>query len=117
MNNIIYYCSNCGFEVSEHQEVCPACGASLENPKSSEDDAFAALVKTYDNYLNACVARDLLDSEGITSMISESDAKSAYRTDYFNRPVRLFVMEKDFKKAYEILDSYEKASPLNDTGN
>ena len=112
MSNVIYYCSNCGFEVSGSQLICPSCGAELENPSESEKEAYTSVIKTYNNYMEAEIAKSILESEGIICMIIESDAKSAYRTDFFNTPIRICVMEKDFEKGFGILDSYEKAKPI-----
>jgi hypothetical protein len=46
---------------------------------------------------------------GLIRYYFETDAKTAYRSDFFNKPVRLSVMEKDYKRAFEILEQYDSA--------
>jgi DNA-directed RNA polymerase subunit RPC12/RpoP len=69
MSNVIYYCSNCGFEVTDEQSICPSCGAKLENPSESEDKAYTVVLKTFNNYVEAEIGKDILDAEGINSIL------------------------------------------------
>jgi hypothetical protein len=111
MDKIVYYCSNCGAEVTIDQEVCPSCGLEIEGVESSAEDSFTTVVKSYDTLIDAKVAQDILKEEGIESYLSESNYNSAYPSSLFNEMIYLFVMEKDFEKAFEIVDGYENAKP------
>ncbi|RPI13017.1 MAG: zinc-ribbon domain-containing protein [Ignavibacteriae bacterium] len=111
MTDTIYYCENCGAEVSEHDVVCPQCGLELMDTESSEAEAFTTVVKTYDTLIDANVAKDILKDEGIESFLSDTNHNTAYPSSLFNETVYLFVMEKDFVKAFEILEAYDKANP------
>lgn len=114
MSDIKYYCSNCKAEVSKDDLSCPYCGLELEDMENSEEDAFTVVVKTFDSVIDANVAKDILSDEGIDSFLSENYLNSAYPSSLFNEAVYLYVMEKDFEKAYEILEGYDKAKPAQD---
>lgn len=106
----LFVCSNCGAELNAENKICPDCGLEIED-SIIPDNQFTTELKSFDSLIDAEAAREILSVNNINSFINPADNNYAYPAKMFNEAFRLFVMEKDFVKAYEILEEYEKGIP------
>ncbi|MFH0735627.1 MAG: zinc ribbon domain-containing protein [bacterium] len=91
-----YYCSDCGAKVDFEDKNCKVCGTSLEEIESEEN--IVKLCEVPDNYTADLAIQHLL-SYGIESYKGCGTYLGASISGY----VSLNVLEKDLKKAAEIL--------------
>jgi hypothetical protein len=103
--NDIYYCSNCGTEISKEEIKCQNCGAELGDSEENVDNESTVVVKTFMNEFEAEIAKSVLEEEGIESFISKDDEGSMNPALQLTMGVKLHVFEKDEEKALEILNS------------
>jgi hypothetical protein len=61
-------------------------------------------VRTFDNRMDADMAKDLLQAQGIQSYISGDDAEGIVPALQLTQGVRLIVRERDLARARQTLD-------------
>jgi hypothetical protein len=135
MKDEYYYCGDCGAEVGEDDQFCKSCGADLgasdgKTPEDKppvvetepEDDYQGDLNRTvvlckYSDEISAEIAKQALNNKGISSIISKDDAGGMTPNLQFVYKIRLLVLEKDLKRAKQILnlegkkDAFDEFNP------
>jgi hypothetical protein len=69
------------------------------------------LLKTFGSRIEAELAKSLLESNGIKTMISADDAGEMYPAASVYWGVKLFVNEKDFEIADSLINNFEEFEP------
>jgi len=75
------------------------------------DDENSVVVKTFMSEFEAEIAKGILEEEGIKCYISSDDTGGMRPHLQLTLGVRLIVMEKDLRRALEILDAYNDYTP------
>ncbi|MCH7828485.1 DUF2007 domain-containing protein [Patescibacteria group bacterium] len=66
-------------------------------------------IKTYQNRMEAELAKGLLESKGVKAMVSADDAGGAHPALLWaTGGVRLLVKKKDIQKAIKVLESFKE---------
>ncbi len=121
------YCPQCGGEYQDWVEKCLDCGVVLIDtkpegkPKSKSESQIITrggrkyvkeplvAIASFTNSLEAQFNKGVLESEGIDSMVTSTEAIIAYQPDATAvGNIHLIVKESDAEKAKEILNSIEK---------
>ncbi|MDD3520043.1 MAG: DUF2007 domain-containing protein [Actinomycetota bacterium] len=63
------------------------------------------LIRTFNSRIEAELVKSFLDANGIKSIIMSDDAGEMYPSTQLYWGVRLFVKEKDFEAAFNLIDS------------
>jgi hypothetical protein len=128
----IKYCPQCGAEYQDWVEKCLDCDMKLVDTKPEEDletedmsgpeiidigdESYTSepLVKIaeYEDAVNAQFNKDLLQSEGIKSMIYDGSSAGNWAGIRPKMPLSLIVREEDKEKALTILNSIDANEPL-----
>ncbi len=126
-----YYCAECGAEVNADDNFCSVCGADLNAADApftrntvpmvepdEEDYGNADLNRTvvlqkYSDEMSAQIDKQVLNENGIYSIVSKDDAGGMTPNLQFVFKVRLLVLNKDLKRAKEILNIGRKKSSFD----
>lgn len=72
-------------------------------------DSDLKLLVEFDNKIESEIVKSLLESSGIKVFLSTDDAYGYYPSLDIERKVKLFVLEKDYEEAKDIISKgYEK---------
>lgn len=102
------FCPKCGDEFREGFYVCPDCDASLVNrlPEREErppEEEFVT-VATFENQIEASVARGALEAAGIRALVPEETRMFGLNRTVLNQPwAELKVKASDRDRAVEVL--------------
>lgn len=100
-----YQCSGCGNVVPPDAEVCPNCGASLEDEDTFTEDEFVEIPLSYDPaYLSAFLS--LLDENNIDYTIDGNALQNLWGNNLIQTQ-RLLVRNDQYKTVKEIMTSFE----------
>ena len=110
------YCPECGDEFQGWVEVCPDCGKALVDRKpesaSSKSKREAksgeeplVRVATAQNEPLAMMWKEILENEGIHSLIKSRDLRASMYTPSLVSQCEIYVLASKAKKAEEILSS------------
>lgn len=129
MKEEYFYCGECGSEVKEEDNFCSVCGANLysdnndkeeiaipefEEEEINPDDLNRTVVlNKYADEISAEIAKQVLNENGISSIISKDDAGGMTPNLQFVMRIRLLVFSKDLKRAKQILNLDEKKNPFD----
>lgn len=125
MEEEYYYCGKCGSEVHGNDNFCNGCGADLneivneakENIIDEEETvpetdlpgkSNTVVLKKYSDEISAELAKLVLSEEGIYAIISKDDAGGMAPNLQLGSRIRLLVLNKDLKKAKQVLNIEEE---------
>jgi|WetSurMetagenome_2_1015567.scaffolds.fasta_scaffold210019_2 hypothetical protein len=126
------YCPKCGTEFQGWVEKCLDCNAPLVDTKPEMvlepegtskpetidigDETYTSepLVKVaeYEDAVTAQFNKDVLESEGIKSMVFDGNSAGSWVGIRPKMPVSLIVRQADAEKAQEILNSIDESEPI-----
>jgi hypothetical protein len=72
------------------------------------------LLKTFNSRIDAELAKSLLESNGIKTMVSADDVGGMYPAASVYWGVKLFVNEKDFEIANNLINNFGEVEPEKD---
>jgi predicted enzyme related to lactoylglutathione lyase len=122
MKDEYYYCGECGSEVNDEDRFCRICGADLNAADAGETETPAVhktkepedsspldqnrtvVLQKYSDEMSAEIAKQVLNQQGISSIISKDDAGGMTPNLQYVYKVRLLVLSKDLNRAREILN-------------
>jgi hypothetical protein len=99
-----YYCSECGVEVKFEDAICQVCRAEL-NETNDEVNKDLVLLKVFKSDMEAKMASDILESDGIVTIISADNEGGMNPSLSLSQGVRLLVSGNDLEKAVTILNA------------
>jgi hypothetical protein len=108
-----YYCTECKRIVKEEDKVCPYCGADLSEVVESEEKVYddekmnEVVVKVFLNEIEAILAKEALESEGIKCIIISDTSGGMTPAFVLTEGVKLIVNEYNYDKAVEVLKAME----------
>jgi hypothetical protein len=114
-----FFCTECGAVVNKEDRVCPKCSADLtelvdltenenENEKEEESDKLdEVVVKIFMNEVEAQLAKEQLESEGIKCFIKSDNYGGMMPALDLSEGVKLIVNEYNFEKAVEVLKAMD----------
>lgn len=109
-----YYCTECKRTVKEEDKVCPYCGADLSEVVETEENVSddkktgEVVVKDFMNEIDAQLAKETLESEGIECFIVSSDGSSGMLPSMqLSYEAKLIVNGCDYERAVEVLKAME----------
>jgi hypothetical protein len=121
MEEEYFYCGECGSEVKEEDNFCSVCGANLSDVNPAGDDITVpqikeeeedltpmelnrtVVLKKYSDEISAEIDKQVLGENGISAIISKDDSGGMTPNLQFVMRVRLLVLNKDLKRARQIL--------------
>jgi hypothetical protein len=116
------YCPKCHDEFQDGVEICPDCGAQLvsELPvpqpvdRGRGDEPLVHIATAADEVM-ASLWKEVLEDEGIRSMVKRSDLAAAMYSLPFNTQCEVYVLASDAERAKEILESLEEEGQSSET--
>ncbi len=109
-----YYCTGCKRTVKKEDKICPYCGADLSELVEEEEQVFddekadEVVVKVFMNEIDAQLAKETLESEGIECFIVSSDGSfGMFPSMQLAYEAKLIVNGYDYERAVEVLKAME----------
>jgi hypothetical protein len=108
-----YFCTECGTVVIKNDKVCPKCGADLTETvdlTENEDETEKideVIVKVFMNEIEARLAMEQLQSEGIKCFIMSDNYGGMMPALNLSEGVKLIVNEYNYEKAVEVLKAMD----------
>jgi|WetSurMetagenome_2_1015567.scaffolds.fasta_scaffold167476_2 hypothetical protein len=108
-----YFCTECGVVVNKEDKVCPKCGADLSElvdltEKEDETEKIdEVIVKVFMNEVEAQLAKEQLESEGIKCFIMSDNYGGMMPSLNLTGGVKLIVNEYNYEKAVEVLKAMD----------
>ena len=100
-----YYCSECGAEIQESDKCCPNCGIEFESGTNDTAESLSGeqtiLLQEYENLLTAQSDKELLEANGIHSILKVQNWNSIFAP--IIKGPQLFVLAPDYRKAKELI--------------
>ncbi|MDP4115448.1 MAG: zinc-ribbon domain-containing protein [Bacteroidota bacterium] len=101
----VYCCSECGAEILPSDKSCPNCGIDFD-PDTSDtagplSEEYTILLHVYDNLIAAQSDKELLEANGIHSILKAQNWNSIF-APVIKGP-QLFVLAPDYQKAKELI--------------
>lgn len=100
-----YYCSECGAEIRPSDKCCPNCGIEFDTDGDENavplSDENTILLQVYDNLLSAESDKELLEANGIHSILKAQNWNSIFAP--IIKGPELYVLAPDFQKAKELI--------------
>ena len=116
------YCPKCHDEFQDGMETCPDCGAHLvselpapETVERGRGDEPLVHIATAPDEVMASLWKEVLEDEGIRSMVKRSDLAAAMYSLPFNTQCEVHVLASDAERAKEILESLEEENQSSET--
>ena len=113
-----FRCSNCDVELVDHLPVdVPASQPRQDVPRRFDaEEIELVVIRTYQNGLDADLAKTVLEAAGIESMIRGDDTARRYYVGLpFDQRIELVVRSEDAEDAEKILDT--DATDATDAGS
>jgi hypothetical protein len=113
LNTEEFYCTECKRIVKEEDKVCPFCGADLgetievEEKTDDSEKVGEVVVKIFMNDIEAILAKEQLESEGIKCFIMSDNYGGMMPALNLSEGVKLIVNEYNYEKAVEVLKAME----------
>jgi hypothetical protein len=113
LNTDEYFCTECKRIVKEEDKVCPFCGADLSETVEAEEKVYddekmeEVVVKVFMNYIDAQLAKEVLDAEGINCFVQSDNYGGMMPALNLSEGVKLIVNEYNYERAVEILKAME----------
>lgn len=107
-----YFCTECKRIVKEEDKVCPYCGADLSEVVEAEEKVYddekmnEVVVKVFINNLDAEIAKEMLEAEGINCFI-QSENFGMMTVLNATEGAKLIVNEYNYEKAVEVLKAMD----------
>ena len=108
-----FYCTECKRIVKEEDKVCPFCGADLSETVEVEETVYddermnEVVVKIFMNEIEALLAKEQLESEGINCFIISDNTGGMTPALVLSEGVKLIVNEYNYERAVEVLKAME----------
>ncbi|MBN2572519.1 MAG: DUF2007 domain-containing protein [Ignavibacteriales bacterium] len=102
-----YFCSRCEKPVKINDKVCPYCGANLEETLSEDELDYLTVLKTFTNEVDAQVAVQHLQTNGVEAFISKDDMGGMRPHLQLTGGIRVLIKQKDAEKALRILEAMD----------
>jgi hypothetical protein len=108
-----FFCTECGHSVNNEDEKCPHCGADLSETvdlteKVDESEQIEeVVVKIFNSEIEAQIAKEQLESEGINCFISADNYGGMMPALNMQEGVKLVVNEYNLERAIEILKAMD----------
>ena len=108
-----FYCTECKRIVNEADKVCPYCGEDLsetievEEKIDDSDRMGEVIVKVFMNDIEAILAKEQLESEGIKCYIMSDNYGGMMPALNLSEGVKLIVNEYNYEKAVEVLKAMD----------
>ncbi|MBI5402442.1 MAG: DUF2007 domain-containing protein [Ignavibacteriae bacterium] len=109
----VYFCTDCGHTVNPDDKKCPKCGADLFETidltdKIDETELIDEVaVKVFNSEIEALMAKEQLESEGIKCFISSDNEGGMMPALNMQAGVKLIVNEYNYERAVEILKAMD----------
>ncbi|MFA5404045.1 MAG: DUF2007 domain-containing protein [Ignavibacteria bacterium] len=108
-----FHCTECMRIVKEDDKICPYCGADLsdivevEEKTDDSDKIEEVVVKIFMNEVEAIIAKEQLESEGIKCYIQSDNYGGMLPALNLSEGVKLIVNEYNYEKAVEVLKAMD----------
>jgi hypothetical protein len=109
----VFFCTDCGHIIESEDKVCPHCGADLSETidltdKVDESELIDEVaVKVFNSEIEALMAKEQLESEGIKCFISSDNEGGMMPALNMQAGVKLIVNEYNYERAVEILKAMD----------
>ena len=105
------FCPECGAEFEKWVEVCPDCRVTLVKelpvqPEHTVNNEPMVHIATAPNEPMAMMWKEILENEGINSMIKSRDLKAATYMPFILSRCEIYVLESQAERAKRVISPF-----------